>query len=255
MLPKDGRMHFSNLKQFALSPAHYAMSCDDGRDDKKSFKIGRAIHAMILEGREPVVFSGRRAGNDFESFAEKNSWICKKEDILNKTEADVVFGSYRSFLKNEFAVDLLKSCPKREVEVQWDREGLPCAGRIDAYGEGTLIELKSAASAYPRKFLYEAARLSYHAQTPWYDVALGTKETVQTNWRDQYIFAVGSEEPYPCIVYKIDNLRIDQGNFLAHSWIDKYKECEKSGMWLSSEIKQPVIWDGEIITEVKDEED
>lgn len=251
MLPKDGFMHFSNLKHFAQSPAHYAVSCENGFTDSASMRIGRAVHAWVLQGIEPQVFTGSvRRGKEWDAFCEGK----EKEDILNETEYQIVSGCVNSVLSNDFATALLSSMDRKEFPIRFERSGIPCAGTIDAYNDSTLVELKTCACAKPKKFLYDAHKFSYHAQMAWYDIGLGTKYIPgATAWRKQYIIAVETSAPYSCIVYELDPLRTDQGNTLCEEWLEKYIECSKSGIYPSYTTDQPVLWDAEIIIEQDDE--
>jgi hypothetical protein len=247
MYPQDGKMHFSNLKKFSQSPAHYATSCEDGFDDSPAMRIGRAVHALVLQDIKPIVFLGAvRRGKEWDSFCEGK----EKADILNQSEFETVTACANSVKSNPFAMQLLSECSDFEKEI----DGMPCRGRVDAFSETLLVELKTCACASPRKFLYDAHKFSYHAQMSWYDIGLGTQYISGcTNWRDQYIISVETSAPYSCIVFQLDNLRIDQGNTLCEEWLSKFKECEETGIFPSYVTDQPVLWDGEIIIEEIDE--
>lgn len=251
MLPKDGRMHFSNLKNFAKSPAHYAMSCDKESEDSVSFRIGRALHALVLEGIAPTLYEGIRRGKEWEAFKSEH----EGKDILSESEFETVENCFKSIQSNPIAMDILCKAPNREKYLEWDRAGVPCAGRIDAYGDDVLVEIKTTKCADPKRFLYEAGKFGYHAQMAWYDFALGTQyHQFATPWRDHYIIAVETSAPYTCTVIKLDDLRIDQGHTLCEEWLGKYIECEETGFYPSYTTEEPVIWDAEIIIENEEEE-
>jgi len=256
MLPKDGKLHFSNLKHIAQSPAHYALSCQEEREDSVSFRIGRAIHAWVLLGVMPIMYSGGiRRGKEWDAFkAQTESDGYSIEDILNESEYATVKGASESTLSCPLALSILERCPHREESVDFERNGIPCTGRIDAWGEKLLVEIKTTACSKPKKFLYDASKFSYHAQMAWYDIALGTKYIPgATDWRDQYIIAVETSAPYCVTVVSIDDLRIDQGHTLVEVWLAQLSECMASGVYPSYPDSMPIIWDADII--IEDSED
>lgn len=257
MLHKDGTMHFSNLKYFAQSPAHYAVSCDAGFSDTTSYRIGRAIHAWWLKKQEPVFYDGDRRGKAWEDFKEfqMTEKGVSPSDILNRTEFLTVQGSVNALNKHSMANELLGKCTSIEERIEWERDGIPCSGTPDAFGPEILLELKSCECAKPRKFLWDAHKYSYHAQLPWYDIGLGTEYIVgATNWRKQYIIAVETKPPFAVVIYELDPLRIDQGNLLIETWLADYKECAATGIYPSYKVEEPVRWDGEITIAEEDEE-
>ena len=60
MRPADGRLHFSDLKQIAETPLQFKHGLEHEREETKSLKLGRALHAKWLQGIEPWVYEGRR---------------------------------------------------------------------------------------------------------------------------------------------------------------------------------------------------
>ena len=252
MLSKDGKLHFSNLKHIGTSPAHYALSCQEEREDPTSFRIGRAIHALVLLGVVPIVYSGGvRRGKEWDAFKIQTELDGGSvEDILNDTEYNTAMGAYESILACPLAMEKLHLCQHREESVDFVRNGIPCTGRIDAWGDKTLVEIKTTACSKPKKFLYDASKFSYHAQLAWYDIALGTQYIPgATAWRDQYIIAVETSAPYCVTVVKLDDLRIDQGHTLVETWLSTLAECIESGFYPSYPDSLPVIWDADVIIE------
>ena len=257
MLPKDGKLHFSNLKHIATSPAHYALSCQEERTDSPAFRLGRAIHALVLQGIQPSVYHGAvRRGKEWDAFkidAELNG--INSDDILNDTEYDTVMESSNAVEGCPFAVEILERANVVEQQIDFVRNGIECRGRVDAHGPGILVEIKTTKCAKPQKFLYDAHKFGYHAQMAWYDIALGTKYIpMATDWREHYIIAVETSAPYCVAVYRLDALRIDQGHTLCETWLSSLADCMESGIYPSYIPETPYIWDGEIIISDPDED-
>lgn len=239
---RDNALHFSELKEIGRSAAHYAHIVQNGREDTPSLLIGRAFHALTLQGIEAATFDFDRKGARWEEFKAQNAG----RTLLKVSEYDAVKRMRDSVFANPAAREILERCPHREVEKKWMRNGFPCSGRIDAFGDRAIAELKSTRDASRRKFLWDAQKMAYHAQLPWYDVALGTvPQEMDTDWRDQYIIATENTAPFVTVVYQLDNLRIDQGNELVEEWLLRFGACMESGEWHG--YTQGVhIWDGEI---------
>jgi hypothetical protein len=239
----DGKLHQSTLKEIGKSLSHYAYACANPRQDKPSFLLGRVAHALCLQKIQPTVYSGKeRKGNAWEKFQADNSGV----DIITSKELQNILGMEKAFWSNYDVCKLMERCSEREVAVEWMRNGHPCAGRVDAMGNGALIELKTTYNAHPSKFLWDAQKMSYHAQLAWYDVACGVVPCgPDTAWSDQYIIAVETKAPYPVVVYALDNLRIDQGNALIEDWLKRLDAGIASGEW-GGYTKGIQIWDGQI---------
>lgn len=257
MTVKDGKLHFSQLKQFAQSPAHYIVARDAEFSDSTEKRIGRAVHRRWLQNKPILVYEGIRRGKEWEAFYIKalEDHGIMKDDILSPSENEIVVGCVDSLNRHALAGELLAGCKDVEEHITWERDGVECSGTPDAWNDDTLIELKTCSCAKPRKFLYDAHKFGYHAQLAWYDIGLGTKfQQFATNWRKHYIIAVETKPPYSVVVYKVDDARIDQGHMLCEEWMSKYIECRETGFYPSYTTEEPVIWDAEIIIENEEEE-
>ena len=68
MYSSDGAIHFSAFKEMAKSPMHYAWRVANPMLDTPSMRLGRAVHALTLQGIEPYVFQGDRRGTKWTEF-------------------------------------------------------------------------------------------------------------------------------------------------------------------------------------------
>ena len=250
----DGKIHQSDLKCIAESPAHYQWRINHPQDDTPSKRIGRAIHALYLQGIEPVTFDGKRSTKAYAEFVAPLGDAA--EDVLITSERDTVLRMRDALVSDVYATEILSRCPERETSIEWDLFCLPCAGRLDARGPGVLADLKSCRSAFPRKFLWEAERkFHYDAQLPWYDVGGGIRPIgPDTNWSEQYLIAVENVAPYNVLVYRLDNLRIDQGWSKIVEWMRILKSCIDSGKW-PGYLDGIQTWDGSITIGMDDDEE
>jgi hypothetical protein len=86
----DPALNWSLIKTIAKSPLHFRHRRDNPRPDSPTFRVGRAVHAAILEperfAADWVVYAGRRAGKAWTAFFEEH----EGREILNATEYDTV---------------------------------------------------------------------------------------------------------------------------------------------------------------------
>lgn len=242
-MANDGKVHYSTLKQIEQSPAHYQWALNHDRADSPAMRQGRALHALYLLGTTPVKIAGSKRG------------ATDSVDALAPAEYDTVLRMFDALQADTHAREILSRCPEREVAMEWDLMGLQCAGRIDLRGPGVLADLKSCRASFPRKFLWDAEKMHYDAQLPWYDVGGGIKPIgPDTAWSDQYLIAVESVAPYNVMAYKLDPLRIDQGWMKCERWMHTLKNCLESGKW-PGYLEGIQTWDGELsFGETEDEE-
>lgn len=239
----DGKVHYSSLKQMEQSPAHYRWATTHERADSTAMRQGRALHALYLQGIEPVMLTSKRKPTDHA-------------DHLAPAEYDTVRRMFEALQADSHAKEILSRCPEREIAIEWGLMGMRCAGRVDLRGRGILADLKSCRAAHPKKFLWDAERAHYDAQLPWYDVGGGIVPIgPDTEWSEQYNIAVENVEPYNVVVYRFDPLRIDQGWAKCVRWMEQLEHCLKTGVW-PGYLEGIQVWDGEILFgESADEEE
>ena len=110
-----------------------------------------------------------------------------------------------------------------EQTILFDWMGLKCRATPDVRGPDYLTELKTASTADPMRFPWQALRMHYHAQMLMQQIAC--KDTLVP---DCYVVCVESAEPYPVMVYRIDEKALEAGYKLLVLWAESLKNCEKS---------------------------
>lgn len=221
-------IRFSALKAMAQSPAHYRYLVEDGgRRETGAMRKGTALHSYLLGGRDVVVYDGGvRRGAAWDEFRAANAHAT----ILIPSEAAAVLGMRRAIEAHPEARRLLEG--ERERRIEWTIGGLPCAGTPDVvdYGVGgALVELKSARSSRPEKFVRDAQWNGYHAQLAWYldGVAASGREPP----RRAAIVAVESNPPYPVTVFELTATAIEIGRRLWRGWLERLLVCQESNTW------------------------
>ena len=224
MNPATIPVRFSELKQFAKSPAHYLHAIKSGRDfgGSPAYRFGRLVHYLCLGG-DFAVYDGVRRGKAWDAFHAKNVG----RDIFTQSELDKARPVADAVLMNSDAVRLLDG--EREQEISWTWLGRDCAGRLDVAAPGHIVDLKTTNDAHPERFQRAAMRYAYHAQLAWYQNGLSFAAG-QTN-RDCYIIAVESSPPYPVVIHRLTDAALEQGERLLRLWFEQLLNCESSGTW------------------------
>lgn len=229
--PDDGHVHFSNLKQFALAPAHYKASF--ANESTRSMQRGSLVHAVLLEKFDGTIWEGKRTTNAWKDFASVNSgrWI------ITSTEYDEARRIADAVRANPIAAPLLEGL--REFDWIWEIDGRTCKGTMDVNGGTFINEIKTTRCSHPEWFQREALRRKYHAQVAWYRDGLDVArvkddslfEPAPPSEIDCYITAVESALPYAVTVLKLTDRVLDAGRALYRSWWEELRVCEASDQW------------------------
>ncbi len=230
MRANDGRLHWSDLKLIGQSPLHYIRGLELGRDDTRSYIIGRAVHSQWLTGVAYPVWTKTKRDLRIKEYAE--AYDLYGERLLNGAENVVVQSCVAALNADKDAVSLRAACTDFESELLWDRRGIPCAGRIDMGSSQLLVELKTDECSEPVSWRRKAERYGYHSQLAWYWYGRGLEVTAHdTPWPPTFCVVVEKREPYCVVVHRLDPLLLDEGNDRIERYLDRYQECKASNSW------------------------
>lgn len=225
--PKSIPVRFSNLKAMAQSPAHYLAALSSSYDSP-AMRLGRLVHAMVLTPeRELAIYDGTRRGKSWDEYATAH----RGEEIYTRSEADAAIPIARAVLSDPHAARLLQT-GLRERRIEWTRAGRKCAGTPDFFNADVLVDLKSCASADPRRWtgrFGEIRKRAYHAQVSWY--LDGLEAAGYPRPRDAYLIAVETRAPFPVVVYRVAPSELDHGGRLVTTWFEELRVCEESNSW------------------------
>lgn len=222
-------VHYSNLRKFTQSPAHYLASVGHD-DDNADFRLGRATHSLSL-GVQPggawTVYEGRRAGKVWEAFESAEKAKNPNIDIFIPSELAAAKEMAKALAADPIARELMTG--EYEVPVEWtDVSGRRCATRgLDILNRKKryLIDLKTCRSAHPTRFAREALWYGYHAQGAFYaDAARSLGVDIDA----VYVIAVEKTAPFPVVVRRLTPRALDQGRRLVRSWMEQLLVCEAS---------------------------
>lgn len=215
-------LHFSRLKLIARSPLHYAASTVE---ETLAMENGTATHSIVLGGQRVLAWEdGRpRRGKDFDAFEADNPGaliLTAKAFAESNAMAEAV-------LANTLARRVLEG--RREQELTWRFGSRDCAGRLDVLGDSFVTELKCTVSADPAKVMWQAMRMGWFAQLPWY--MDGAMQAGAATPDAAYIVAVEQKAPHAVTVLRLTDRAIDQGRRTYRGWLERLLVCEATDEW------------------------
>lgn len=224
-------VNWSSLKVMAESPLAYLHAKMTPRPDSRHFRIGRAIHAHILE---PHTFrdqfwlhKGSRRGTAFDLLQKQAD--AAGVTILTQPEWDAAFAAAAAVLANPTAAALLARGLKEAVMTWTDADtGLKCKARLDHAG-AALIDLKSANRIERHAFASQAYRFGYHGQFAFYEDGLRANGIDPADL--PHMIVVQSELPCDVIVYRMTPDVMTQGRLLYRRLLAQLRDCLATNTW------------------------
>lgn len=197
-------VNWSRLKLLDKSPLHYRAALSA---DSDAFRVGRALHSIILGGQRVVCFDGTRRGKAWDEFQVANADAL----ILSASQHESVVAMADAVRRSPLAAPLLARAAWTEEAIVWREARATCKAQLDAVTlDGDLIDLKTAIDPTPRAFGRIAANYGYHRQLAYY--ARGFRK-VTGDWPSRtLLIAIEKDAPYDVCVYSIgrDVLRAEQ---------------------------------------------
>lgn len=220
-------VRISRLKLIARSPLHYAYATVE---ETLAMERGSAVHSLVLGG-QPVIawrkFSDAgnpcpRRGKEYDKFeADNPGAIILTADACDEAAciADAIKG-------HRLAMSVLEG--EHEVEKAWRIGDRACAGRLDALTPTHVADLKITQSSEPTKVMWQALRMGWFAQLPWYlDGVLASGGTPEA----AYIVAVEPKAPYAVSVMRFTDRALEQGRRTYRGWLERLLVCEATDEW------------------------
>jgi hypothetical protein len=218
----------------ASTPAHLFARMNADESDSDAFRIGRALHCRILRPADyasEFVVSPRfdRRTKDGKAEAEAFAAAAGGRTVVTADEQATVDGMAGGLVGHDAARELLAMCAEREAVIVGDIDGVPCKARLDAFGDGVLVDVKSCVSAHPRAFARAVCEYGYDLQMAFYAEML--RQFTGTTPESVCIVAVEKSAPHAVAVYEMRPTDIDSAYARALRSIRVYRECTASGVW------------------------
>jgi hypothetical protein len=213
--------HFSVLKHFRKTAAHYLHAKQAGFKDTKSKSGGRAAHVATLEPEkfdaEYVVYLGERRGNAWKEFQAANA----AREILTETEADLARAIAKAVRADPIASKYLRD-GHAEASMFWEAGGFKCKGRIDYASPLALVDLKITKDASPEGFGREVWNYQSHVQAAWYGDGWVACEREPLPF---VLIAVEPVEPHFVGTYVVQDWQLEAGRRTYRGWLEQLAFC------------------------------
>ncbi len=230
----------SMLKEFRNSPARYFARITGKISEKNcsAFRIGRAVHKLILEGDRAYRASfsvggpcngrtGRPFGAETKAFAE---WVCGSgldpEHVVTLSEARDIARMRDAVRRHRGAMALLgNGWPERCVEA--DCRGLPCQARLDwLTPEGIVADVKTTRSL--NGFEREARRHGYLHQFAFYREVAAAAGAGALSMR---AIVVEKREPFRVCVWEFPESVLAPYAAQNAEALSRLLRCRATGVW------------------------
>jgi hypothetical protein len=227
-----GPVHFSELKQIAISPAHFRAAIEQPAEQTPAMAFGVAVHAVVF-GEEYAVFDGRRWGRDWDIFKAKHA----DSIIMTREEYAKACAIAASLQRHPIARDLLWGDVvighEQALSGPLSLHDIECAGTADVLRVDGVCDLKTTTNAQPSHFLRGAIRMAYHAQLAMYDAMRRAKGQLTDGTRMPrcHIVAVEKAPPYGVNCYELSSSTMLEGARLYTSWLAKVAACRAADAW------------------------
>lgn len=199
----------SGLDHVAKSIAHY-LEYKSTPYNTKSMATGRAVHQLLLEGRDafystfaiPAIDQNdwrRKAGKEWKAEVENQGLI----PIHRKHAADIKKIA-KAVLEHPRAKVVLESVGHRESSFFWhdDIYDVDCRCRPDLLTEDLiLVDLKTTNDASPKSFTNAISRYRYDVQWEFY--SMGIEAEFGERPQKFIIIAVETSPPFAVAVYDV----------------------------------------------------
>lgn len=226
----------SRLCDLERSPAYAQWRATNPSDDSTPDRLrGQALHCLLFE---PDAFASRYALKDYD--ARTKDGKARKEQVerlgLKVLDVDTWDAAHRSadaVRLHPLAKRILDAAPNREVSVLSTLSGVKCKGRIDAYGDGILLDLKSTKDALEATFPRFVAQGRVDRQLAIYSALLQAHGMFREGFPETYAVTVMPDQPHEVRVYEFDDATLCDAWESADNLIRQYKACEESGAWVA----------------------
>lgn len=234
--PIDGRVHISELKQMAKSPAHYALACAEARTVTRPMRVGAIADAIVFGNRGYAVYPGKvRSGKEWQAWEREHAGIV----TCIQSELEDAMGAAKAVLSDPLACELLRG-GDYQVTAQWDAYGLPMAagipgqrGGLDLIGRGCeltdrepfVADLKITDSE-PFTFSKHAWRMLWHAQLAGY---MDACEAIGRPVKRAYLIGCEPSPPHCVTVMPVSEAALASGRKSLCLWAERLRQCEADG--------------------------
>lgn len=230
-------INWSTLRAMAQSPLAYRHAVDVPRTDTDAFRIGRAVHTLVLEperfASEYVTWTGgRRAGKDWHDFCLEHVG----KTVLTMSMSEIVVQIASSVIRDPLALGIVRLPGSKEQPIFWTdpATGLHCKARPDLVARTpddrlVLADLKVCRSVDGRAFGRTAASMQYPHQLAHY--ASGCEHALGEIPDRHLLIAVEGKPPHDVAVFEVDPVAKEISRDEVAALLARVRECMDTDRW------------------------
>jgi exodeoxyribonuclease VIII len=204
----------SDIVRLNLSSALYTSHVDE---DKPAYRVGRALHGLVLEDTPLIVneYDGRsKAGKNFQA---------ENPDAVTPIMAEMISGmakKCRPFFREGQA----------EVSFFWEQDGIMCKCRPDWITSTTIYDFKTTRQSL-ENFHWDVRKYFYDVQHAWY--LRGVEQHIPVG---TFRFVVVEKTiPYRVGIFEIAD--IERAYAIIEKSLTTYRQCRATGVWDEPDMK------------------
>lgn len=237
----------------ARTPAHLRKTWDDQDKPSLALVLGTLIHHVVLEPHVPLprialvpetytVPADAKPAKGAPGPGEVVPWNnrakhCRDWRALQEAAGKIVLDAEDMATVRECAEsvgqcaeasELLRTSAHRESTLVWETEArTPCKARLDAWGDGIVVDIKTTTDASPDGFARHAYDLGYHLQAAWYVDGL---EAV-TGWKASFYFVAVEKDSRLVTVHHATHDFLQRGREAYERALAQFESAWESGVW------------------------
>lgn len=237
----------SDLKHLMRSPAHYlAYKADPDDESTKAQEFGDQFDRFLCDREKfESTLAVKPRGMNFATTVGKD-WRAKQQadgrEIIASADYDKIGGMLDALWSHPYAKEILANSDLQVCGFA----PFALGGKVQRKGKfdirprsgNFLADIKSTEDAREAHFIYQCRQYGYHVQAGSY---LSLNNSATNEARDCFLFVVvEKEKPHGVVVYNMpadleNNPRriptIAEGRRAYVEALQKYIECETSGIW------------------------
>ena len=238
----------------AKTPAHLRQTWDDQDQPRLALVLGTLIHHVVLEPQTPLPrialvpetytvpadskpAKGAPGPGETVPWNNRAKW-CRDWRALQEAAGKIVLDAEdmatvrecaQAVEADEKAFPLLRWASQRESTLVWETEArTPCKARLDAWGDGIIVDIKTTTDASPSGFARHAYELGYHLQAAWYGDGLANVLGIEP---PAFYFIAIEKDSRLVTVHHATHDFLQQGRKAYGRALAQFQEAWESGVW------------------------
>lgn len=227
-----GSLSSTGAREILNCPARFAWNQEHGREDTKSFDLGKVAHALILgtgaqyQALPYTDWTTKRAQQDRKDARAAGLTPLTLPELA---QAEAMAAAFRASPAGALLTP--DGLPERSLFWIDDETGVWCRARVDWANALTYLDLKTTADAHPGHLGKSVADFGYHVQEAFYERGIRALNLADGR-APEFLFAfVEKKQPHFVTTAVLDAEARSIGDELVSRALRRYAECQRTGVW------------------------